>query len=213
MEPSTPEAPERRTRIRIDPSDLALEIISIVVAIVLATGVGQLVEHARAQARTHQALVEVRREIAADDAVLRRVTALHRRVWLSFSHAVTSAHGEQMTFDTFIGSFKHAAPQGYQPFAGTTTAWDLTRNSPDLDNVPYDLRVRLQTRYGELAGLRETEQRVVAGFEFEPSDARPNFYFAAYALVLNLADVVFSEQRLIDDDDRALTSLAQAGIS
>ena len=73
--------------------------------------------------------------------------------------------------------------------------------------------MRLQTRYGELAGLRETEQRVVAGFEFEPSDARPNFYFAAYALVLNLADVVFSEQRLIDDDDRALTSLGQAGIS
>jgi hypothetical protein len=214
MEPlKTPGAPERPARVRIDPSDLALEIISIVVAIVLATGVGQLVDHFRAEARTHQALVELRREIATDDAALRRVTALHRRVWLGFQHVVTTAHDRQMAFDTFAQTFDTTASHGYQPFWGTTTAWDLTRNSTVLDDVPYELRVRLQTRYAELAGLRSIEERVASGIEFTPSEARPNFYFAAAALVLNLADVVYSEQRLIDDDERALQALARAGIT
>ncbi|HEX3467222.1 MAG TPA: hypothetical protein VHT05_04020 [Candidatus Elarobacter sp.] len=214
MEPAkTPATSERPARVRIDPSDLALEIVSIVIAIVLATGVGQLVDHVRAQARTQQALVELRREIATDDAELRRVSGLHRRVWLAFQRAVSTAHDRQMTFDTFTRTFGTAASHGYEPFDGTTTAWDLTRNSNVLEEVPYELRARLQTRYGELAGLRDVEARLISNLEFAPSDARPNFYFAAYAVVLNLADAVAAEERLVDDDRSALDALARAGIT
>ncbi len=62
----------RRIRLRINPSDLLLEIISIVIAIVLATAVGQLVDRVRTQRQTHEALVQLRREIATDEVVLKR---------------------------------------------------------------------------------------------------------------------------------------------
>ncbi len=201
----------RRIRLRINPSDLLLEIISIVIAIVLATAVGQLVDRVRTQRQTHEALVQLRREIATDDAVLRRRAPTHRRVWLAFRTVVQSARTPRMGFDTFTRTFASAAPSGFQPFEGTTTAWELARDAKVIDDVPYDLRATLQARYAEIAQLRNINIEVLHSFETAPTEDHPNFYFVAYAVALNAADIAFSEQRLIEDDRRALRALAQAG--
>jgi len=201
----------RRAPLRIDPSDLALEIVSIVIAIVLATAVGELVEHVRAQARTHEALVQIRQEIVADDAGLRRNATLHRNVWNAFRDAVTRARGHRMDFDEFAATFARSAPHGLRPFVGSTTAWDLARTSTVLADVPYDVRATIQRRYAELDGLRDTNAIVLAHLENAPAEEHPNFYFTAVALVLSLADVVYSEQRLAADDAAALRALDAAG--
>ncbi len=60
----------RRWSLHINPSDLALEIISIVIAIVLATSVGQIVANYQAGVHTREALQRIRQEVASDDATL-----------------------------------------------------------------------------------------------------------------------------------------------
>jgi hypothetical protein len=200
-------------RLSIDRSDLALEIVSIVIAIILATAVGQIVEHYREGVRTHEALVQIRQEIIHDDALLRVDRPLHRRVRTAFWDTVRKAHGEQLSFDDLMTeTFGHAAPEGFHPFDGTTTAWELARTSSVLADVPYALRATLQTRYAELASLQKLNSAFAARLEGTPTDARPNFYFTSVSISLILTDLVYSEDRLVDDDSAALNVLASAGV-
>jgi type II secretory pathway pseudopilin PulG len=198
--------------VRIDPSDLALEIISIVIAIVLATAVGGFVAHYQAGERTRAALAQIRLEIAHDDEALGAVRAPHVRLRDAFRTLTTRTLSEQLSFDTFSRTFATAAPRGIHPFDGTTTAWELARGSNALDDLPYELRATLQTRYAELAGLQALNNRTLSQIEFSPADDRPNFYFTAVALSLNLSDMTASEDRLARDDATALRALADHGI-
>jgi hypothetical protein len=135
-----------RSRLRIGPSDPALEILSIVIAIVLATAVGGVVECNRAAARTHEALSQACQEIAHDGARLAAVHPLHERVRDAFVRAVATARGERLDYDRFTRTFETAAPRGFQPFTGTATAWELARSSDALADVPYALHASLVTR-------------------------------------------------------------------
>jgi hypothetical protein len=122
------------------------------------------------------------------------------------------ARNEQLDYDTLYGTFTSAAPHGFQPFRGTTTAWDLARGSSTLADVPYRLRAVLQNRYAELVQVRSENDGVLAQLEAAPTDARPNFFFVGNALELILLDLVFSEDYLARDDQVALDALRGAGI-
>jgi hypothetical protein len=202
----------RRLSLRIDPSELALEIISIVIAIILATAVGQIIANYQAESRTREALNQIRQEVAQDDAALRDVQPLHRRVLSAFTETLHRTAGERLDFDEFTRAFGRAAPTGFHPFFGTTTAWDLARGSNVLANLPYALRATLQTRYAELAQLQTLNAGVFAHLTSTPTDSRPNFFFTAATLSLNLSDVAFSEDRLRRDDEAALHMLAANGV-
>ena len=103
------EEPRRRFWLRIDPSELALEIISIVIAIVLATAVGQIIANYQADARTREALSQIRQEVAHDDVTLRGVQPLHQRVLSAFMQTIRRTDGEQLDFDGFSRAFGRAA--------------------------------------------------------------------------------------------------------
>jgi hypothetical protein len=205
---------ERRRRgVRIDPSDLALEVVSIVIAILLATLVAQILQARTTAARTHEALVQIRQEIAHDDVDLRARMPLHRGVWISFRRLVAAnARDERLSFDRFESGFFDAAPHGLQPFDGTTVAWDLARASNAVADVPYALRARLEERYAAVGSVAEIDRFVLSTFDAAPTADRPNFFFAASALTVTLADLVFAEQRLAKRDRDALAALAEAGI-
>ncbi len=207
-----PEKQHRRPSLRIDPSDLALEVVSIVIAIVLATAVGQIVANYQAGGRTREALAQIRQEVAHDHQRLQEGRPLHRQVRAAFDATIRKTHLEQLDFDEFVRTFHDAAPTGYQPFGGTTTAWDLARSSNALSDLPYALRATLQTRYAELAQLRELNTALYARLTTTPAEGRPNFYFTAVALASTLADLVASEERLARDDDTVMSALDARGI-
>jgi hypothetical protein len=206
------EEPRRRFWLRIDPSELALEIISIVIAIILATAVGQIIANYQADARTREALSQIRQEVAHDDVTLRGVQPLHQRVLSAFMQTIRRTDGEQLDFDGFSRVFGRAAPTGFHPFFGTTTAWDLARGSNVLVNLPYTLRATLQTRYAELAQLQTLNAGVFAHLTSTPTESHPNFFFTVATLSSNLSDVVASENRLCRDDEAALRVLAANGV-
>ncbi len=200
----------RQARLRIDPSDLALEIISIVVAIVLATAVGQFVENYRAANRTHEALAAICAEIAHDDERLNAVHPLHERVRAAFFHTLDRARGEELEYDRFAQTFRTTAPRGFQPFFGTTTAWELARSSDALAGVPYALRATLVTRYAQLALLKDENGSALGSILSAPTQEHPNFFFVAAALAGTLADVTYAETQLTKDDAAALRALRSA---
>ncbi len=202
----------QRRGLRIDPSDLLLEIVSIVIGVVLALAASQAVENARDAQRTHDALVQIRQEIVEDESDLRAVHPLHRNVEAAFVRAVARAHNRHLDFDEMYHTFGGAAPHGFNPFGGTTTAWDLARGSDVLADVPYSVRAALQNRYGELQNLNMLNNAMIARLEIPTTDEHPNFYFAAFALRLMLDDIDFSEARLMRDDRAALDALAKDGV-
>ncbi len=207
-----PDEEPRRAKLRIDPSDLALEIVSIVIAIILATVVGQLVEKHQADERTRAALTQIRQEVVRDHSVLRDVSTLHLTLRAAFDATIDQARGEQLDYDAFARTFQRAAPKGFHPFDGSTTAWDLARSSNALEDLPYALRATLQTRYAELAQLRSLNTALYSHLTSTPTERRPNFFFTATAVLLTLGDVVATEDRLARDDDAVLSALAARGI-
>ena len=74
----------RRPSLRIEPSDLALEIVSIVIAIVLATTAGQIVANYQSGVRTRESLAQIRQEVTHDDTELEGLRSLHHRVDTAF---------------------------------------------------------------------------------------------------------------------------------
>jgi hypothetical protein len=200
----------KRARLRIDPSDLALEILSIVIAIVLATAVGGLVDRNRAGARTHEALSQICQEISQDDARLRAVHPLHVRIGAAFARSLQGARGEQLEYDRFAQTFQGAAPRGFQPLFGTTTAWELARSSDALAGVPYALRATLVNRYGQLAVLKDENNLVLASVLTAPTERHPNFFFVAASLEDTLNDVSYAEVQLGRDDAAAVAALRSA---
>jgi hypothetical protein len=133
-------------------------------------------------------------------------------VEVAFATTVRRTPGGRLGFDGFERTFSDAAPNGFRPFAGTTTAWELARGSNVLADVPYGLRATLQTRYAELAQLQMLNAALLTRLETAPTESRPNCYFTAVAVSEILLDVVFSEQRLARDDEAAVRELASAGI-
>jgi len=202
----------RRRGLHIDPSDLLLEIISIVIAVLLALAAGQAVDAFRAAQRTHEALGQIRQEIANDDTVLRAVHPLHVRLGLAFERTVEHARNRRLDFITMYRTFGDAAPHGFNPFGGTTTAWELARGTDVLAGVPYSVRSALQTRYAEVQNLDALNAAMLGRLEVATTDQDPNFYFTAFALQLMFKDIEFSERRLASDDRAALDALAKDGI-
>ncbi len=205
------EAGPSRARLRIDPSDLVLEILSIVIAIVLATAVGGLVDRNRAGARTHEALAQVCQEISHDDVRLVAVHPLHVRVGTAYERTLEGTRGEELDYDRFAQTFHNAAQHGFQPFFGTTTAWELARSSDALAGVPYALRATLVRRYLQLSVLKDENSQVLASLLSAPTERHPNFFFVASALAETLNDVTYAETQLGKDDAAALAGLRSAG--
>ena len=199
-------------RLRIELSDLLLEIISIVIAIVLATAVGQVVAQHREGVQTAEALRQIRSEIQTNRAALERVRPLHVRIAAAYEALVGRAHHDQIGFAEFRATFARAAPHGINPFRGEDTAWQLARTSSTISNAPYSVRAAVQRAYFEQETLDEIDRTLFQTFLTPPTTSRPNFYFIGLSLSLEFNDAVGSERRLDARYGEALAALAHTGI-
>ena len=189
------EQPRSRFRVRIDPSDLAVEIVSILLALILATALNEWREHVQERRSASDALVQIRAEIVANRAQLARNRPLHVRIARTFGR-FTDARDERLTFDEFRRSFGAAAPHGILPFRGEETAWSLARSSGAVSHVGYRTRVALEEAYREQAFTDEHTRRLLENFRFGPVAGTPNFYYVAFSFALDMNDLVYAESGL-----------------
>jgi hypothetical protein len=199
------EKPARR--VRIDPSDLVLEIVSIVIAILLALGVNEWRDTARTRARTHDSLVGIRSEITANRTLLMKAMPHHLAVWTAF-RALQSRKAHRLTFEEYTDLFGKTNPNGFRPFLGEETAWRLATTSAALADVEYATRIALERTYQEQTVLDRFSERIADDLHFGPANADANFYMSAISFSLDSADIVYAERDLLRHYDRSLNLLA-----
>jgi hypothetical protein len=195
-------------RFRIDFSDLALEVVSIVIAIVLATAVGEWRQSLREHAEVVRALGEIRQEIAGDRARLATSAPLHRAIAASFRRLLeTNGRTETLTVDQFGAAFRATAPHGIMPFFGVGTAWQVARDTGTAAHLDYPLLTKLETAYATQDILNGYRDRLVADFHVDATSAKPNFYFVAENFDTDFTDLTANEADLLRYYDEALAAL------
>jgi hypothetical protein len=200
----------KRRGIRIDPSDLALEIVSIVIAILLALAVNRWQEGLAHERTLHESLVSIRQELVDNRAALTQRMALHRRVAGAFMHFVTVHQPpDVVTFPDVYRIFRTAAPRGFQPVRGVDIAWQVAQSSQALTFMPYATRVTLTGVYDEQNSLYMAELRFLDA-AFSPSAASKDYYVQAFAAALWLIEVTNAESELLRRYDAALRILPTA---
>jgi hypothetical protein len=205
----TPSRPKRRSLLRIDPSDLLLEIVSVVIAILLALGVNEWRDGLQQQQRAHTALVAIRSEVSENRAQLVAVMPHHLAVQRAFSALANGADTRRaMDFGQFVRTFGKADPNGYMPFSGESTAWELARTSSVLSDVDYATRAALERAYAEQAFLTRAGDDVIGHVRFGPVPEHADFYPDAVSFAADATDVVYAEHRLLRRYDEALHALA-----
>lgn len=179
---------------RIDPADLIVEVISVMLAILLAFAVNHWQEQQRIAQDVTIEIANIRDEIAANDRLLESQREHHRRVWLAFQRL--TAKPRVLTLDDFYGTFYRFSPHGFKPFVGESFAWDIARSSPSVVAIPYDSRVQLERTYAEQALLNSLSGTLGGDMHISSTNRNPDLYVAAMALSLDLGDIVAVEDRL-----------------
>jgi hypothetical protein len=197
----------RRRGIRIDPSDLLLEIVSIVVAILLALAVNHWQEEVAHQRTLHESLVNIRHEIADNRAQLLNRMPLHARVTSAYlSFASKHQHDASVTFPQAYAMFVAAAPRGFNPFHGDSIAWQIAGTSQALSYMPYATRAALTKVYETQTGLYSVELRFIDA-AVSPSAPSRDYFSEVFAASLWLGDVKYDESALLKLYDDALKML------
>jgi hypothetical protein len=197
----------KRRGIRIDPSDLALEIVSIVIAILLALAVNRWQEDLTHQRTLRESLVSIRQEIVDNRISLTQKMALHGRVAGAFMRfAMAHQRKADVTFPDVYRLFRSAAPRGFQPMHGDDIAWQVAQSSQALAYMPYATRISLTRVYDEQTSVYMAELRFLDA-AFSPAAPSKDYYAQAFAAALWLADVTNAEQELLRRYDAALKIL------
>jgi hypothetical protein len=192
---------------RIDPADIVVEIISIVLAILLALAVNSWQEHVRTDGEVKTLLANVRDEIARNRALLVSEKAHHRAVYDAFDKLI--AHEHVVTLDEYYNTFSNANPRGFHPFEGESFAWDVMRTSRSIDAVPYDTRILLERTYAEQDLLSRENAQILSDIHVMSTTRDPNFFAPSLTMRLDLGDITYSQDRLEELYDTALRDLPQ----
>ena len=190
---------------RIDPADVAIEVFSIVLAILLALAANSWQERVRTDREVKTLLANVRDEISQNRTLLVSETEHHRAVYRAF--VALSAHEHVVTFDEFVKTFGDANPTGFHPFQGESFAWDVLRSSPAVNAVPYDTRILLERTYAEQALLNSENAQVLSTLEVNDTSRDPDYYAASYSMYFDLGDIIYSQAKLEKLYDTALRKL------
>jgi hypothetical protein len=196
---------KRPAWLRIDPAELLLEIVSIVLAILLAFALNAWNDARKTQREAHESLVNVRREVAQNRDRLVPVMAPHRRFRAAYATYVR--RHDRLDVDEFYKLFISVAPTGLHPFVPETTAWDIARSLPSVTAVPYETRVAIEQTYAEQSFLRGEGEHIGDDLHLSATGDRPNLYLPAIAVLLDSTDLTGSETRVLKLYDDLLKRL------
>ncbi|MGB8267681.1 MAG: hypothetical protein WCE44_15255 [Candidatus Velthaea sp.] len=204
---------ERRGwRLRIDASEALIEFVSIVLAIVLATAVNEWRQDAQTKKDTRAALVAIRQEIETNRAVLEPRLRHHAAVSAAFGALQDRSNRVHFaSFDQFWNTWRSADPNGFGPFAGASTSWDVAQSTGLLRNVDFGTLRVLVISYGLQGRVNLYVDRLIADLHFVPVDGN-NAYYAVSGLNIDLGDLTSNERALLETYRKALDALDRAGV-
>lgn len=197
-----------RLRIKIELGDVVVEIVSIVVAILLALGVNtwQARIHRRAVLRNNVAniVAEIRRNARLLAPLERKHVAVDRRLQSVYLRAGNS---EAVSSGRFMAVLQRAAPTGLGVLQIQDIAWQIAQQDNALALMPYEQRAQLTALYARQQDLRANYSRTLNAIEGLSSR---NAYFTLRATVLSFGDVVAAEADLMRDYGPLASELTRA---
>ncbi len=183
-------------RIRIELGDVIVEMLSIVVAILLALAVNNWQARLREEHSLRANVANIVREMQANRSVLARVARQHEREAAAIDREVTllRAHGERMSFDRFTTFFGTIAPHGLGALNLEDVAWTVAESDRSLAVMPSGERIALASVYEEQRDLRTYYDRLITTIETDTDANRfPLLADEAY----QFGDVVAAEDELL----------------
>jgi len=206
------EEPRSRWRLRIDPSDALIEFISIVLAIVLATAVNSWREDAQMRSDTRAMLSEVRQEITANrDALMARYQH-HIEVYTTMDALARRSEPRHYTnYDAMWQTFHRANPEGFKPFYGVETSWDVAQSTGLLRNVDFNTLKVLVAAYAMQGRANSYLEHLVNDLHIVPAGG-DNVFYGLVNLGIDLSDENSNERNLLERYADALAALDRAGI-
>ncbi|MDP9018399.1 MAG: hypothetical protein M3N19_08775 [Candidatus Eremiobacteraeota bacterium] len=194
--------------IHIDVSDLVLEIISIVVAILLALAVNNWVENRKHHELLVDSLQSIRAEVATNLRHLELAHPHHVRVLAAFFHLVDANRGsERVSFSAGWEAFRQAGPGGFNLIVPEETAWTVATSSAATQYMDSRTRTELTKTYIGQHYLNDTQHEFLnTMLHAQPSPGNNFFYSTATAAAL-LGDLVPFEDQMRDRYTKTLQLL------
>jgi len=185
---------ERRVRIRIDPSDLALEIISIVVAILLALAGNALVGQLQTNWQVERARASITQELGDNAQSIARVHPRHVAKCQVLQRLAQRGADRRISYTDYQNALGRVLPLVVPPLE--STAWTIAVTSNVSSNFDYGTRA-------DLTRLYNSQQRFLDLSNDLQSDFRPlvftrdlDFFLVARNAALDCSYVVAGESRL-----------------
>ncbi len=189
-----------RFRFEIDLGDVVIEIVSIVVAILLALGVHAWQTRVGREARLHAAVENVARELARNRLLLAPLAARHRRVEARLLAAYRAAAANRSyTQDQLDRLEDRIAPRGFGVLQVQSIAWQIAQSDRALGLMPYDRRAALTAIYLRQGDLKRAYASFIALVQRGSLLAPRNAYGELRALVGTFGDVVAAEDDVLHD--------------
>jgi hypothetical protein len=180
--------------VRINPSDLLLEIISIVIAILFALAVNGWQEHLKQQRSLYQSLVQIREELSANSRRLNSVAPHHRVVFQAYSALMHT--GNRIPCAQIPSTFARVDPRGFGANIPITTAWEIAQSTQAVATMAYDLRYRIAQVYDLQKFYADQQERFINLMVSPQTYSGDNCWYAVYAIVSTVGDIDVSEDRL-----------------
>jgi hypothetical protein len=190
--------PERlevnRPRITIDPSDLVLEIISIVVAILLALAVNYLGSQVKTHEDVANALAAIGAELAANEALVVRVHPHHLAKCSALQALARRGRGRRITYTAYQNTLDAVLP--FTTPGVQSTAWELAQSSGISANFDYATRSDIAHVYAQQQSFVQIGRDLALDFRPLVFERDGDFFLAARNAAFDCTAVTSGEDRL-----------------
>ena len=186
----------KKLRIRIEPGDVIIEMLSIVVAILLALAVNNWQEHLRQEALLRENVENIVHELQVNQRALAALTTRNEAETRAFDReVVTLQHtGERMDFDGFSAFFRRTAPDGIGLLQLQDVAWSVAQSDQSLAIMPTDERIMLASVYAGQDHLRLFYRRLADTLDIPESG---DWFVVLASADVDFGDVVSTERSLL----------------
>jgi hypothetical protein len=202
-------APRAAVKIRIELGDVIVEMLSIVVAILLALAVNNWQEHLKQQRDLRTNVVNIVRELEFNRQQLAALLPQHEDEARGFRQLASADLGrnEQLSLDAFFHEFRRIAPRGLGVIQLQQDAWQIAQGDPSFSAMPADQRLMLARLYTQQAFLNQIYGRLI---DHVPSTSASSYFPALLAIDLDFSDATITEHTLLRAYADAISQLGTA---
>ena len=183
-----------RVRITIDPSDLVLEIISIVVAILCALAVNFLAGQIKTHNDVNGALAAIASEMTSNEAAIDRVHARHLTKCGVLQSLARRGRGHKISYTAYQNALDVVLPFGPTPVEAT--AWNLAETSGISANFEYATRANIARAYAQQEAFARLANELAVDFRPLVFTRDVDFFLVARNAALDCTYVTAGEDRL-----------------